>query len=33
MREVMHGKVGAPEVIEVAEIDLPEPRMFEIWIK
>ena len=33
MRAVVYRSVGAPEVIEVAEIDLPEPGMFEIRIK
>jgi NADPH:quinone reductase-like Zn-dependent oxidoreductase len=33
MRAVLYRSVGAPEVIEVAEIDLPEPGMFEIRIK
>jgi NADPH:quinone reductase-like Zn-dependent oxidoreductase len=33
MRAVVYRSVGTPEVIEVAEIDLPEPGMFEIRIK
>jgi NADPH:quinone reductase-like Zn-dependent oxidoreductase len=33
MRAVVYGSVGAPEVIEVAEVELPEPGMFEIRIK
>jgi NADPH:quinone reductase-like Zn-dependent oxidoreductase len=33
MRAVVYRSVGAPEVIEVAEIDLPELGMFEIRIK
>ena len=33
MRAVVYRPVGAPEVIEVAEIDLPDPRIFEIRIK
>ncbi|MEA2592677.1 MAG: hypothetical protein QOD62_2508 [Actinomycetota bacterium] len=33
MRAVVHRSVGAPEVIEVADIDLPEQGMFEIRIK
>jgi len=33
MRAVVYRSVGAPEVIEVAEVDLPEPGMFKIRIK
>jgi NADPH:quinone reductase-like Zn-dependent oxidoreductase len=33
MRSVVYRSVGGPEVIEVAETDLPEPGMFEIRIK
>lgn len=33
MRAVVYRSVGAPEVIEVAEIERPEPGMFEIRIK
>jgi NADPH:quinone reductase-like Zn-dependent oxidoreductase len=33
MRAVVYSSVGAPEVIEVAEIDLPEPGMFEIRVR
>jgi NADPH:quinone reductase-like Zn-dependent oxidoreductase len=33
MRAVVYRSVGVPEVIEVAEVDLPEPGMFEIRIK
>ena len=33
MRAVVYRSVGAPDVIEVADIDLPEPGMFEIRIK
>ena len=33
MRAVAYRSVGAPEVTEVTELDLPEPEMFEIRIK
>jgi NADPH:quinone reductase-like Zn-dependent oxidoreductase len=33
MRAVLYRSVGAPEVIEVAEVELPEPGIFEIRIK
>jgi NADPH:quinone reductase-like Zn-dependent oxidoreductase len=33
MRAVVYRSVGAPEVIEVAEVELPEPGMFEIRIR
>jgi NADPH:quinone reductase-like Zn-dependent oxidoreductase len=33
MRAVVYRSVGAPDVIEVADVDLPEPGMFEIRIK
>lgn len=33
MRAVIYRSVGAPQVIEVAEVDLPEPELFEIRIK
>lgn len=33
MRAVVYRSVGAPEVIEEAEVELPEPGMFEIRIK
>jgi NADPH:quinone reductase-like Zn-dependent oxidoreductase len=33
MRAVVYRSVGAPEVIEVAEVDLPEPGLFEIRVK
>jgi NADPH:quinone reductase-like Zn-dependent oxidoreductase len=33
MRAVVYRSVGTPNVIEVADVDLPEPGMFEIRIK
>jgi NADPH:quinone reductase-like Zn-dependent oxidoreductase len=33
MRAVVYKSVGGPEVIEVAEVDRPEPGLFEIRIK
>ncbi|MEU9213421.1 NADP-dependent oxidoreductase [Streptomyces sp. NPDC048415] len=33
MRAVVYRSVGAPDVIEVADVELPEPGMFEIRIK
>jgi NADPH:quinone reductase-like Zn-dependent oxidoreductase len=33
MRAVVYRTVGAPEVIEVSEVDVPEPGIFEIRIK
>jgi NADPH:quinone reductase-like Zn-dependent oxidoreductase len=33
VRAVVYKSVGGPEVIEVAEVDLPEPGMFEVRIK
>ncbi|MGX7681333.1 alcohol dehydrogenase catalytic domain-containing protein [Jatrophihabitans sp. DSM 45814] len=33
MRAVVYRSVGGPEVIEVAQVELPEPGIFEIRIK
>jgi NADPH:quinone reductase-like Zn-dependent oxidoreductase len=33
MRAVVCRSVGPPDVIKVADVDLPEPGMFEIRIK